>query len=787
MISTIADRNEVPPTARLFWVGHYFRIKATYLDRYELECVDGYDLRRTLPRAHVAALKHCGDLDVEPYYYDLSGKPAGTSNAAALLHGQPMKEQRFAMVHFIVGNEAIKDYGAGKVALYETRLPDSNRRRRQTGKVTLDVWLAENSARLYKLCRPYFLLDPDAPQALEKPRRGQPGPPELGSASSLKKTIQKMRRKGFKITDLLRDVEGMRNGGRKMAPDMAAFVRAQIRTFLLRPERPSMAMFRRHLRATLNDMPAMKHRSVPSPGAIENLIEDLPDARVIASLFGIDVMEHQRTIRSKGPEFTRIGERIIMDCWKIDQVSLVKTGDGWMLVNEDLEEEWGVRRRLWICAAIDACSRAILGFSLGYSENSDLTVNTLRMVVSDKTLWAADAGCKAPPPPPVTPESILTDAGDAFTPPQFHMRALQLTKDVDIGPAGKKHLRGMKERFFRSIKEMVLAYFTGTTFGNVVAKGDYDSMGRASLEVGDLGRGLFRYINDVYHLSSHRGLDEQPPIDRFNETYGHSGAADLLTDEEIKVVFGIDIELPVTHQGCWFAGHHYWSGTLGVHFANKRIKRIRAKVDPLNLGRLIGWIDGAWVTLAGPPHMHRVGMTGWLQTYASLKAKHRAQAAIHYDIVAAALRRLEQMGTKARLEARVLDLGYDSESIAKAANGVRIRFVERANPTTPGALLAIGSSSREASYETLFDPDDLLAMPIVDQDEDAPAVREETDLGLDDANIDQDGEIIEADEDEAVPVDQEQRPKPKRIKPPPAPRPPPQPLDFLPAPKRKDQ
>lgn len=790
------DLDDIPPTARLFWVGHHFRIRATYADRYDLECTDGFQLHRTLPRNQVRVLKHCGDLEVEAHYFDLDGKPASTGTRARLLADAPVEDQRVAMKRLTVGKMAIRDYRAGRLKRYETQKPPkSGRRRRFSKAVTLDVWLHENEDRIHEACWPYYVLHPGAPKTYQKPRLGQPGPPSLGSAASLKKIMQKMDSPGFRITDLLPDKDGLRRGGRKMAPDMEAFVETEIRSFLLVAERPSVALFRGHLKAQLNSLPELKNRSVPSHGAIENVIRGLKDGLVIAARFGLAYMEQQSIIRTKGPEYTRVGEKIIMDCWKIDQVTLVKNGEGWMLVNEELEEEWGVRRRLWVAMAIDACSRVVLGMALGYSESSDLTRQALRMVVSDKSMWADDAGCEAPPPPPIRPESILTDVGSAFKNPHFAMSALELTRDTDIGTADSAHLRGVKERHFRSLKERVLAFFTGTTFGDVITLGDYDAMGRASSTVGTLGRSLFLHINDVYHLSPHGGLKGQPPIDRFNEQVADYGACESASSEDQRVIFGLDMELPVTRQGCWFAGNHYWSGRLGAHFRDERstmrnhngTPMIRAKIDPLDLGRISVWIMGTWATLIGPPEMHRVGMTDWLDTCREIKIKHGAQAAVHYDIVASALRKLAQRGTEARLQANVLDMSYDSEALASAANRIRIHFVERAKPTKQGALLAFDSTSNEASFETSGVEDFFEVLPILPEDDDTPKVREETDRGLDDVNIDRDGDLIDQDNDtnRGDANDLAGARAPPKVAPPAAPREPPKLLVPLPTPTRK--
>lgn len=195
------------------------------------------------------------------------------------------------------------------------------------------VWLSRNKARLIALCRPYFVLDPDAPQAPETERKGAPGAPSFGSTSSLKALLRKYRDKKLSIADLAYDKDAMRRGGRPMAADMAAFCKASIRSALLVREPMNLTTFRALLGAEMRAVPSMRGRSVPSHAALENMIAGLENAQVVAARFGIRRMKQTTVMRTKGFEYTRPGELLLMDCWKIDQVTLVKEAGGWILVN----------------------------------------------------------------------------------------------------------------------------------------------------------------------------------------------------------------------------------------------------------------------------------------------------------------------------------------------------------------------------------------------------------------------------------------------------------------------
>ena len=743
------DPNDVPPTARLFWMAHYFRIVATFLDRYELECIDGYELFRALPKDKVEYLRQSGDLVIEPRYFDIDGRPAKSGSQIHLLAGRPPSVVRRTLIAYTKASMFNRAYKAGKTVLYETRpASKSQRRRRKSKAVTADVWLKENEAAIHAACRPFYVLDPNASAGHEKPRLGQFPPPSLGSVSTLKKDRAKIARKGFRITDLCPKIEDMRRGGRRLADDMASFAIQEIKSVLLRPERMNLSAFRKHLSAQLRSDPKMALRRAPSLAALRGLIGTLQDASVVAARFGEKEAIECRKIYTEGPVYTYPGEMALMDCWKMDVVARLSEQGGWIFVSDPELKEWGLRRRLWICWVLDACSRAILGIALGLSESTDLTRRAFRMAITDSTLQSRSAGCTGEPLPVIGLNGMLTDISTSFDSPYFQVPARTLVQDVDIGPGDSPELRGALERFNRTAKEGLLAYFTGTTFGSVTAKGNYDSMERASADAKTLGQAVWLWARDVYNRSAHRGLDNQTPYDRFLDTYNNYGAPDRNSEEEVRIGFGVEVLLPLTGQGCCFASNRYRSGRLQVFFSDNGCApngdpiKLRAKIDPADLGRVSVYFEGEWHTLAGPARMRGVGLTDWLETRRALAKLYGEQRAVHADIVAKALLRLEQLGTDARMRSNVRDQSYGSHDVVRAVKKIVLRIKEQEVAMQKGALLALDSTTNYASYPATGDDFEDQIEAVEDPYADGEKVRAETDPGLDDVDIDQDGELL---------------------------------------------
>ncbi len=703
------DLLDLPPTSRLTINQYYFKIDRTFEDRYELISSEGYQIQRTMPRIDVPTLVKIGDLEVDPFYFDVDGNPARPDSGVKLLAAYPTDEIRDALIKNKICQIFYREWRAGLVSL-ATRKPrvKGTRRRRASMALPVDVWWEQNQLRLLEAIKPFLVLGAEGPANLPKRGRFRFSGFSLGTAPSFKKDFEKFRSAGFALTDFIRNVDAMRRGGRKLDPEMRAFCLKEIRSVLLSPERMSLSLFRRYLTALLKHHPGrLKDKAPPTHQALERLILTLNHSLLIAARFGLKEMIDKANMWGDGPDFRRVGQMVIQDCWKVDLMVLMNDVGDWMVAPHDGGEENSLRRRIWASVVIDAFSRVILGFAFGLTESAALNRQALRMAVSDKTLYAQRAGCKAPPVPPIGIEAILTDVGTSFQGADFFVPALTLTRNTNIGPADAPWLRGLKERFFRTVKEQLLVFFSGYTFGNIVARGDYPAEERASLEMSELGNEFFLYVNDVYNISGHSGIDGQVPIERFKQGFNVLGGADVCTRDEVRLIFGVDLLLPLTRQGICFAANQYRSAELATFLGSRGPqKQMRAKVDPVDLGRISVFFEGAWHTLFAPRCMVGVGLTDWCIECNALERRYAAEAAVYEDIVADALLRLQRKGAEARLRARIRDLNYDNYAVAGAARRLKLRVRENGSPTTDRELLAYDSSSIEGAAEaTGVDPD----------------------------------------------------------------------------------
>ncbi|MBN9248436.1 MAG: hypothetical protein J0I81_13525, partial [Hyphomicrobium sp.] len=105
----------------------------------------------------------------------------------------------------------------------------------------------------------------------------------------------------------------------------------------------------------------------------------------------------------------------------------------------------------------------------------------------------------------------VTDAGTSFANNDFCVRMIDAGITFEIAAAGVPFLRGTVERSLRSLDQKMIKRFAGRTGSNVKDKGEYDSQGRASLDLDELATALVRYQVDHYHNTPHAGLRGESP------------------------------------------------------------------------------------------------------------------------------------------------------------------------------------------------------------------------------------------------------------------------------------
>ncbi|WP_173088693.1 DDE-type integrase/transposase/recombinase [Devosia sp. 1635] len=759
----------VTPLARIRWGVHRFRIISADEERFQLVCSDGTGTRRELERAEVCHLVATKEIVIEHGHFNVDGTVA-PKRLDGLFASYPLKKQVDALDNLEWVKELQCDYDAGRVKLYSdprSILPN--------GAVPLNHWIAQKTPIIRERMRAVRrIADPILPK---RPRKGQPtnevDPPGI---TQLKANFAKFRAPGFDVVQFI-DGYGNCGSGSKLAPHTQSVMTDVCNELYARNTRFAPAQLQAHIAAELT-VKAQKTVKGPCHETIARFLSTLDQGRLMLARFGFKKARETKGSNAKGPKYTRVGEMVLMDCWKIDLVSLLKRTGIWMHMSRPEKKAWGQRRRIWVCVAIDAATRVVLGMAFGLAESPALSRRVLRMIVSDKTDEAEATGALSPPPPAIGIECLRTDSGIAFRHGYFVASALSLVDHLKVGIVGKPWRNGLMERFFRTSKEQLLPYFGGLTFGNPQARGDFDAMADASATLDVFGDAMFRFFNDVHRLRPHRGLDKQPPLNRWEETLVATGMKKPPSEDHQIVAFGLEEELLLTPQGLTHAGVEYKAAWLSKLFGARTETWMRVKIDPCNLGRIAVMWDGAWQIVDGPPEFNGVGLTVLQRTKQALGRRYGEQAAVNFPIVAQTLLDIRDMGARERVAAKMMDMTYDNQKLKDQAKTLQLQVIYRPTPAQHNAPRAVSKGAFGNAFATgqmgdaevsgeggeLFDPDtDLPEVKIVDPLAE-PTADDAGDVYDDEADGDDD-----TDEDEAQVGEQPPQPaKPRKGRAPPS-------------------
>ncbi len=189
--------------------------------------------------------------------------------------------------------------------------------------------------------------------------------------------------------------------------------------------------------------------------------------------------EHARQIVIPGPRPTRINERIEMDQTPLD-----------LMVVDDVDRL--PIGRPYLCTAIDGESRYPWGWDVGFEPDSYWTsAQTLGhgIIPSDDAI--ALYGTKHRHQSWGVPENLIVDNESCLVGDDMKEACAELGMNLVQMPLGQPWMKGKIERHIRTHNQGLLHTLPGTTFSNVVARGDYDPMKHACISLSAFRRMLY--------------------------------------------------------------------------------------------------------------------------------------------------------------------------------------------------------------------------------------------------------------------------------------------------------
>lgn len=271
--------------------------------------------------------------------------------------------------------------------------------------------------------------------------------------------------------------------------------------------------------------------------------------------------------------------------------------------------------RPWLTVCIDDYTRCVLGFSISFDYPSDMTVHRcLKQVFLPKIELLKDyPSIENDWPAHGVMTQLVVDNGW-----EFHSKALRNTCtslgiEIHRAPRRTGWFKGKVERFFGTLNAGYVHKTPGTSFSNIIEKGDYNPEKYTIKTYKELHEDLYKWLVDVYHQDFHSGIDTSPDK-MWKRSISQEEIYLTRLPENIDIMFGKTDSRKLSHKGVRNKSLYYNSAEL-----NDLRHRYgdNCDVDILyndgDLGRIIVFIKGEnhSYTVPALDQEYADGLTTW--------------------------------------------------------------------------------------------------------------------------------------------------------------------------------
>jgi len=310
--------------------------------------------------------------------------------------------------------------------------------------------------------------------------------------------VRQWRESGGSITSLVSKGSNGGKGGSRLTLSVEALISDTIADTYLSRQKLSIASLVR----VIKERCYKSNIKPPAVNTVRSRIKKLQHDKVVILREGLDAARKLKAVEGQCPKVDNPLDIVQIDHTLVDVI----------IVDTYNRQPIG---RPWITIAIDIYSRCIVGFCLTLEAPSATSVGLcLSHVVIDKRPWLERIGVGVEWSMFGKPKVINVDNGS-----EFHSEALKRGCEVHgikitYRPVGSPHYGGIIERVIGTMMKMVHE-LPGTTFSNIIERGNYDSDKKASLTLAELEK-WFALAISSYHLSVHSGIGE-PPTNRWKK------------------------------------------------------------------------------------------------------------------------------------------------------------------------------------------------------------------------------------------------------------------------------
>lgn len=299
------------------------------------------------------------------------------------------------------------------------------------------------------------------------------------------------------------------------------------------------------------------------------------------------ISPYEMAVKHKGKfkankEFKHIGEMVKTNRL-LERVEIDHTKLDFFVVEKDSFIPLG---RPWITTLCDVHSRSVLGFYIGFTPPSfvsvaralkhallpkDYILNTFPGI---KNAWICFG----------KPELIVSDNGKEFDDKDFKLVLSKLLINSGKNPTATPYLKPIIERHFGKLNSELLRAHPGHTLASLQGTADYDPAKTAAVDIDRLLQIIHIWICDIYQAGPNAKRDRIPNHMWMKALEKFSPVQSDYNSDDLNLTFCRTFTGQLRRDGVTFKHLRYSSHALAEFRARVGDHQITFKVDPENLG-----------------------------------------------------------------------------------------------------------------------------------------------------------------------------------------------------------
>lgn len=364
-----------------------------------------------------------------------------------------------------------------------------------------------------------------------------------------------------------------------------------------------------------------------------------------------------------------------------------------------------------LTSSFDTTTRYPTGYYLGFEPPSYLSVmeclyHGIRPKGDVRTMYGTDHSWLVYG----LPANLVIDNGKEFVGRDLEDACLQLGIILQQTPVKMPHFKSAVERFFGTTNTGVLHTLPGTTFSNVLQRGDYNSLRAAVLTLHDLDKIIHIFLLDYYAERFHKGLEGIPA--RRWEAHLKDGFMPRLPPnlDELQILLGRVEFRTVQPYGIELFSLRYNCRDLTLLRIHLKGEKAKIKYHPGDLSRIYAYdpVDNLYLEVPALDQEYAHNLSLW---------KHRVirsfvlkeQDTVDIKALAQAKRKIQKIVNEAKARSKTASRSkiarWETNGRPAAQVTTPVPQLEEAPPSPAGAVQPASIPDVDLNFE--FDPAEL--------------------------------------------------------------------------------